>query len=86
MSSSPRARHYEGVLREAAQRLADVVSPYRVLTREDLETLADVKRWRTVDFTAALRYAVELGLLRPLAEDLYEIPRHSAHKADPDTA
>ena len=73
--SSIKAGRYDAVLREAAQRLADALAPYRVLTRADLAELARVKRWRGVNFDAALDCAVELGLLRRLKGDLYEIPR-----------
>ena len=64
---------YDGLLREAAHRLADTVAPYRVLTRGDLAELSGASRWHTIRFDDALRWAVEHDFLRMLEPDLYEI-------------
>lgn len=65
--------HYGVLLREAAHRLADTVAPYRVLTRERLAELSEASLWSTIDFEAALRWAVDHGFLRRLDDGLYEI-------------
>jgi hypothetical protein len=54
MAGSPHAWHHDAVVRAGAQRLARIVTPYRVLTRDDLAALADVEEWRDADFEAAL--------------------------------
>ncbi len=83
MAGPPHAWHYDAVVRAAAQRLARTVTPYRVLTRDDLASLADVEEWRDADFETALKRAVDLGLLRRLGDDMYEIPGHAATSSEP---
>jgi hypothetical protein len=67
------ATHDETLLREAAHRLADTVAPYRVLTGARLAQLAGAPRWTTIDFQAALRWAVDHRFLLRLDDELYEI-------------
>lgn len=61
------------VLREAARRLSDTITPYRVLTRDKLAELSGEDYWRTVSFEQALQWAVDHDVLRALDPDLYEI-------------
>ncbi len=85
MAGSPHAWHHDAVIRAGAQRLARTVTPFRVLTRDDLAALADVKEWRDADFEAALKRAVDLGLLRRLGDDMYEVPGPAAPSPEPST-
>ena len=63
----------DAVLREAAHRLADTITPYRVLTRDKLAELSGEGHWQTVSFEQALQWAVDHDVLRELSPDLYEI-------------
>ncbi len=83
MAGSPHAWHHDAVVRAGAQRLARTVTPYRVLTRDDLAALADVEEWRDADFETALKRAVDLGLLRRLGDDMYEVPGPAAKSSEP---
>lgn len=65
--------HHGALLRGAAYRLADTLAPYRVLTRERLAELSEASGWSTIDFDAALRWAVDHRLLLRLDDGLYEI-------------
>lgn len=65
--------YYDALLREAAHRLADVLTPYRVLTRAKLAELSGASHWKTIGFDEALRWAVDRDFLRRLGGDLYEI-------------
>lgn len=67
------AGHDGALLREAARRLVDTITPYRVLTRESLADLSGTSMWNTVDLDQALRWAVDHDFLRQLSDDLYEI-------------
>ena len=72
---APRAREAqrrEVLLQEAARNLAETTALYGVLTRADLAKFSGVNRWPSVDFDAALECAIALGLVRRLAEGLYE--------------
>ncbi len=59
-------------LRDAAQRLADTIAPYRVLTRDQLAGLSGAADWSDVTFEEALQWAVDHGVLRRLDADFYE--------------
>jgi hypothetical protein len=74
---SPPEDRQDEVLREAAHRLADTIAPYRVLTKDKLAELSGEDAWRTVSFERALDWAVDHGVLRRLAPDLYEIPEQA---------
>jgi hypothetical protein len=52
---TPPTDHDDTVLREAAHRLADTITPYRVLTRDKLAELSGEASWQTVSFDLALR-------------------------------
>lgn len=62
-------------LREAAQRLADTIAPYRVLGRDELARLSGAADWPDVTFVEALHWAVDHGVLRRLDTDFYETTR-----------
>lgn len=65
--------HYEALLREAARRLVDALTPYGALARAKLAELSGAPRWSTIDFGAALRWAVDHNYLRRLGGDWYEV-------------
>jgi hypothetical protein len=81
---TPSQDHDDAVLREAAHRLADTITPYRVLTRDKLAELSGEGYWHTVSFDHALRWAVDHDVLRALSPDLYEIcgPRTDTSQTD----
>lgn len=83
MAGSPHAWHHDAVVLAGAQHLTRIVTPYRVLTRDDLAALAGVEEWRDADFEAALKRAVDLGLLRRLGDDMYEVPGPAATSSEP---
>lgn len=64
---------YDALLLEAAHRLVDTLTPYRVLTREILAELSGASRWNTIDFEQALRWAVDHDYLRRLGGESYEV-------------
>ena len=82
--SAPTGDHDDALLREAARRLADTVTPYRVLTRASLAALSGVDHWRSVSFEQALRWATDHGVLRQLDPDLYEIAAGSSTSSSSD--
>jgi hypothetical protein len=65
--------YYDALRREAAHRLADALTPYRVLTRAKLAEVSGASHWNTIGFDEALRWAVDRDFLRRLDGDLYEI-------------
>ena len=75
MDTPPPQGQDDSLLRAAAQRLADTLAPYRVLTRDELARLSGVADWRDVSFEEALQWAVDHGVVRRLDADLYEITR-----------
>ena len=76
--------HYDAILREAAHRLADALTPYRVLRRAELGEISGASRWKTIDFEVALRWAVEHDYLRHRGEDWYEVGPEASRETEPE--
>ena len=64
-------RHHQAVLQAEVRRLLHAIGPGRVLSRDRLSQFTHAERWPDGGLDAALRAAVDEGVLEPLPFGYY---------------